>query len=100
MDGSACFSSKGCQSTYTFMLITSRVPIHKSIRPRDEVIMMKINDNESNDEIGEGYLGLPTTVLGRPQTPIPNPNPNPTPIPYPNTNLGHPRTPDGNPGYV
>ena len=51
-------------------------------------------------EFDEGYLGLPTTVLGRPQTPIPNPNPNPTPIPYPNTNLGHPRTLDGNPGYV
>ena len=25
----------------------------------------------------EGYLGLPTTVLGHPQTPIHNPNPNP-----------------------
>ena len=36
----------------------------------------------------EGYLGLPTTVLGRPQTPIPNPIPNPTPIPIPNTNPG------------
>ena len=36
-------------------------------------------------------------VLGRPQTPIPNPKPKPH---HPNTNLGHPRTPDGNPGYV
>ena len=33
--------------------------------------------------IGEGYLGLPTTVLGRPQTPIPNPKPKPHPHPIP-----------------
>ena len=38
--------------------------------------------------LAEGYLGLPTTVLGRPQTRIPNPIPNPSLIPIPNTNPG------------
>ena len=31
------------------MVVTSRVPINKSIRPRDEVIMM--NNDETYDEI-------------------------------------------------
>ena len=39
-------------------------------------------------------------VLDVPKPLSPTPNPNSTPIPYPNTNLGHSRTPDGNPGYV
>ena len=43
----------------------------------------------------EGFLGLPTTVLGHPLTQTQTP-----PHPYPNTNLGHPRTPDANPGHV
>ena len=34
---------------YAQKLITSRVPINKSIRPRDEVIMM--NNDETYDEI-------------------------------------------------
>ena len=41
--------------------------------------------------------GLSRIANDSPRT---SPNPNPTPIPYPNTNLGHPRTPDGNPGHV
>ena len=34
---------------YSKFFITSRVPINKSIRPRDEVIMM--NNDETYDEI-------------------------------------------------
>ena len=46
--------------------------------------------------------GLSRIASDSPRTP-PNPYPQPkppTPIPYPDTNLGHPRTPDGNPGYL
>ena len=46
-------SAEACTLKASFsvvhLVITSRVPINKSIRPRDEVIMM--NDDETYDEI-------------------------------------------------
>ena len=43
------YFSGGTRDVVSKLFITSRVPINKSIRPRDEVIMM--NNDETYDEI-------------------------------------------------